>query len=66
MLGKTVVLVTHDLAEAAFFADNIVLLRGGRVVQQGSSRNVDAPTEPFVRDFIDAQRRTLTLSESPA
>ena len=30
-LGKTVVLVTHDLAEAAFFADRIVLLRDGRM-----------------------------------
>ena len=66
-LGKTVVLVTHDLAEAAFFADRIVLLRGGRIVQQGTLQQLwQAPAEPFVREFIQAQRRTLTLSESPA
>ena len=66
-LGKTVVLVTHDLAEAAFFADKIVLLRGGRIVQQGTLAEMwQIPAEPFVRDFIDAQRRTLTLTESPA
>src|SRR5437660_6390483 len=34
-LGKTVVLVTHDLAEAAHFADEVVLLRDGRVAQRG-------------------------------
>ena len=30
-LGKTVVMVTHDLAEAAFLAGNAVLLRDGRI-----------------------------------
>ena len=35
-LGKTVVLVTHDLAEAGFLGDRITLMRGGRIVQQGS------------------------------
>src|SRR2546421_5358977 len=34
-LHKTVVLVTHDLAEAAFFADEIVLLADGQIVQRG-------------------------------
>src|SRR6185437_8241668 len=35
-LGKTVVMVTHDLAEAAFFADRVVLMRAGAIVQQGA------------------------------
>jgi osmoprotectant transport system ATP-binding protein len=56
-LGKTVVLVTHDLAEAAYFADDIVLLRDGRVVQRGRPAElVRAPAEPFVTQFIQAQR----------
>ncbi len=37
-LGKTVILVTHDLGEASHFADDVVLLREGRVLQQGPSR----------------------------
>jgi osmoprotectant transport system ATP-binding protein len=66
-LGKTVVLVTHDLAEAAFFADQIILMRGGRVVQQGTLEQLwQTPADPFVHTFIQAQRRTLTLSETPA
>ncbi len=56
-LDKTVVLVTHDVAEAAFLADTLVLLRAGRIVQQGSAKRLlDAPSEPFVREFLSAQR----------
>ncbi|WP_375746673.1 ATP-binding cassette domain-containing protein [Corallococcus interemptor] len=56
-LGKTVVLVTHDLAEAAFLGDGIVLMREGQVVQQGALEDMEArPTDPFVTRFIQAQR----------
>lgn len=56
-LGKTVVLVTHDIAEAAFLAGELVLLHQGRVVQQGAPRTLlAAPAEPFVRRFLTAQR----------
>ena len=56
-LGKTVVLVTHDLAEAAYFADEVVLLRDGRIVQRGRPADLArAPAEPFVTQFIQAQR----------
>ena len=56
-LGKTVVLVTHDVAEAAYLGDTLVLLHGGRVLQQGSARELlDTPVEQFVREFMTAQR----------
>ena len=56
-LGKTVVLVTHDLGEAAFFGDVIVLLRAGQIVQRGTLPELlQTPAEPFVTDFINAQR----------
>jgi osmoprotectant transport system ATP-binding protein len=58
-LGKTVALITHDLAEAAFFADRIVLLRHGRVVQIGSVRELqDSPADDFVREYVRAQQLT--------
>jgi osmoprotectant transport system ATP-binding protein len=66
-LGKTVVIVTHDLAEAAWFARRIALLREGRIVQEGT---LDAlarhPADPFVDRFIRAQRSVvLPPAEGP-
>jgi osmoprotectant transport system ATP-binding protein len=62
-LGKTVILITHDLAEAAFFSDRIVLLRHGRVVQTGSIRELqDSPVDDFVRQFVRAQQLTRVWS----
>jgi osmoprotectant transport system ATP-binding protein len=56
-LGKTVVLVTHDLGEAAFFGDLIVLLHHGRIIQRGSpDQLISSPADPFVTRFINAQR----------
>ncbi len=56
-LGKTVVMVTHDLAEAAFFGHTIVLLRDGQIVQQGSLEDlVQHPANSFVKRFVTAQR----------
>ena len=56
-LHKTVVLVTHDMGEARFFADTIVLLRDGRIVQKGSFEDLATrPQDPFVSRFIEAQR----------
>ncbi len=65
-LGKTVVLVTHDIGEAGFFGDAIILLREGRIVQRGTLQElVRAPADPFVTQFINAQRSPLEgLGES--
>jgi osmoprotectant transport system ATP-binding protein len=56
-LGKTVVLVTHDLAEAAYLAgDDIVLLRQGQIEQRAPFAEIrDSPTSDFVKAFVDAQ-----------
>jgi osmoprotectant transport system ATP-binding protein len=55
-LQKTVVLVTHDLAEAAYLAGRIVLMQNGRVVQDGSySAMKSSPATPFVTEFIEVQ-----------
>ena len=59
-LEKTVVLVTHDMGEAAYFGDTIILMRAGQVVQAGSLDDLlHRPAEPYVTDFIRAQRSPL-------
>jgi osmoprotectant transport system ATP-binding protein len=56
-LQQTALLVTHDLAEAAYLGDEIVLVNEGRIVQQGSLADLQQkPASPFVSDFINAQR----------
>jgi osmoprotectant transport system ATP-binding protein len=66
-LGKTVLFVTHDLAEAAFLADEIVLLRSGRVVQSGPWRDlVERPADDFARQFVRAQRALHLMDGAPS
>ena len=61
-LNKTVVMVTHDLAEAAAFSGDIVLMGNGRIAQRGDMRRlVEQPAEPFVTDFVSAQRPPAEL-----
>ena len=56
-LGKTAILVTHDMAEAAHFGSDIVMMREGRVVQRGAFDDfLSAPAEPYVAQFVRAQR----------
>lgn len=62
-LDKTVVLVTHDLAEAGFFADRIVLMRQGCIEQQGAiGELIEKPASAFVSAFVRAQRQALSTS----
>jgi osmoprotectant transport system ATP-binding protein len=56
-LAKTVLIVTHDLAEAVFLSNQVTLLHAGKVVQTGTYRELlRAPADPFVTSFINAQR----------
>lgn len=61
-LKQTVVLVTHDMAEAGYLGDTIVLLSQGRIVQQGTLDDLrNRPAAPFVSEFMQAQRSLVTL-----
>lgn len=56
-LKKSVVMVTHDMGEASFFGDEVLLLGAGRIVQRGTLDSLlNAPADAFVRRFIQAQR----------
>lgn len=56
-LAKTVVIVTHDLGEAAYLGDQICLLGGGKIVQQGTYRDLaERPVDAYVTRFLQAQR----------
>jgi osmoprotectant transport system ATP-binding protein len=61
-LQQTALLVTHDLAEAAYFGDEIVLMNKGHIVQRGSIADLrERPSSDFVCEFINAQRSLVNL-----
>lgn len=63
-LGKTVLLVTHDLGEAVYLAEQITMLHEGKVLQTGSYRDLLlSPASDFVSQFINAQRTVPDASE---
>ena len=61
-LQQTALLVTHDLAEAAYLGDEIVLMNEGRIVQRGSIVDLrERPASNFVTEFINAQRGIASI-----
>jgi osmoprotectant transport system ATP-binding protein len=63
--GKTALIVTHDLAEAGYLGDTVVLMDRGQVVQQEPFRSLlDAPVSEFVRRFVEAQRSPVDENAS--
>lgn len=55
--GTAVVLVTHDLGAVARVADRVVVLRDGRVVEEGTTAAVlGAPREAYTRELVAAAR----------
>ncbi|MBD3161672.1 MAG: ATP-binding cassette domain-containing protein [Candidatus Eisenbacteria bacterium] len=60
-LGKTVLLVTHDMGEASYLGDEIALMQAGRIVQRGTLADLlERPRDRFVTEFIRAQRPLWT------
>jgi osmoprotectant transport system ATP-binding protein len=67
-LRKTVLVVTHDIVEAGYLADELILMRDGRIAQRGTLRAlVETPADAFVADFVAAQRQLAdVLAEETA
>ena len=70
-LRKTMVFITHDLAEALKLGDHVMIMQNGRVVQIGRpeelvARPADAYVEDFVRDIPKSHVLTLQWVMRPA
>ena len=66
-LGMTVVYVTHDQSEAMSMGDKVILLKDGKVVQEGTPDALyDRPTNAFVASFIGTPpMNLLRIERSP-
>jgi osmoprotectant transport system ATP-binding protein len=63
-LDKSVLMVTHDIGEAAFFGDELILLKQGQLIQRGTISDLTHnPADEFVSRFIKAQRHNFEDSE---
>ena len=61
-LEKTVILVTHDMNEAAYLGDSIVLMKEGEIIQTGDIRNfIENPKNDFVKRFVTSQRNIFDI-----
>ena len=62
VLHRTVLFVTHDLTEAAYLADQIVLMQEGKIVQKGRLDDLrERPETSFVTLFLSAQRPPVPI-----
>lgn len=61
-LKKTIVFISHDLDEAMKLADHLVILKDGRVIQQGEPQEILLhPNDPYIVDFISDINRARVL-----
>ncbi|MCJ8141156.1 ABC transporter ATP-binding protein [Falsirhodobacter halotolerans] len=69
-LGTTILLITHDMAEATRLADRVAVMRAGRIEQFGTPMDIlAAPETPFVRSLVpegDRPFRILSLGRVEA
>ncbi|HEV7899287.1 MAG TPA: betaine/proline/choline family ABC transporter ATP-binding protein [Planosporangium sp.] len=62
-VGKTMVFITHDLAEALRLGDRILIMRDGETVQVGRPDEVvGAPADDYVRDFVSDVPKSHVLT----
>ena len=62
-VGKTMVFITHDLAEALKLGDRILIMRDGALVQMGTPAEVvAAPADDYVRDFVSDVPRSHVIT----
>jgi phospholipid/cholesterol/gamma-HCH transport system ATP-binding protein len=54
-LGITSIVVSHDVEETFLIADHVVFITNNGVVAQGTSADMQASTDPLVRQFVDAE-----------
>lgn len=61
-LHKTIIFITHDLDEALKLADNLIILKDGKIVQQGEPQHILLhPNDPYIEDFVSEINRARVL-----
>ncbi|MEC5319507.1 ABC transporter ATP-binding protein [Brenneria populi subsp. brevivirga] len=54
-LGLTYLFISHDLAVVRYIADRVLVMNGGRIVEEGDSEHIwHHPRHPYTRTLLDA------------
>ena len=61
-IGKTSIIVTHDVESAFYLADTIALLSDGKVQALGSSEEFRRSTDPVVANFLRSSAQTAGVA----
>ncbi len=62
-VGKTMIFITHDLAEALKLGDHVAIMRAGQIVQTGRPEEiVGAPADDYVADFVQDVPKSYVLT----
>jgi osmoprotectant transport system ATP-binding protein len=56
-LGLTTLMITHDMTEAILLADRIAVMRGGKLLAQGTAPELAQSTDPYVGELLRTPRR---------
>jgi osmoprotectant transport system ATP-binding protein len=56
-LGLTTVMITHDMTEAILLADRIAVMRGGRLLAQGTPSELSGSDDAYVAELLRTPRR---------
>ena len=58
-LGLTTVMITHDMTEAILLADRIAVMRGGRLLAQGTPAELSRSRDDYVLELLRTPRRQV-------
>ncbi|MGX1165833.1 osmoprotectant transport system ATP-binding protein [Bradyrhizobium sp. USDA 372] len=58
-LGLTTVMITHDMTEAILLADRIAVMRGGRLLAQGTAAELASSSDDYVLELLRTPRRQV-------
>ncbi|WP_375159154.1 ATP-binding cassette domain-containing protein [Bradyrhizobium sp. RDT46] len=58
-LGLTTVMITHDITEALLLADRIAVMRGGKLLAQGTPAELSTSGEAYVLELLRTPRRQV-------
>jgi phospholipid/cholesterol/gamma-HCH transport system ATP-binding protein len=62
-MGKTAIMVTHDIADAFKVADSVTVLEKGRVAFDGTSTELAHARSPFINEFLAPFRKAIAAAQ---